>query len=164
MKEHILKQGEKLSELSAIYGIPVCMIVRANCFTSPEQIFAGLKVMVPPRDYCTGAKVEVERRDTYVAGQGETIFDISNKCGVTMREILKENNIGANDIFEGKELIIPKVAADLFMYNTKMGESYDSIANKFGIDKDELVSQNGNNLYPGMQIYMPNAKSGISSE
>ncbi len=150
MKKHILKQGEKLSELSAIYSIPVCMIVRANSFSSPEEIFPGIAVLVPERDYCRVADSMI----IHTVLHGETMFDISNKYGVTMREILRENDIGVHEIFAGIKLKIPSSPKNMNMYNSKMGESYASIAKKFNLQESDLRLINGENMYPGMQIYI----------
>ena len=49
MQTYILKPRDTLASLSARFGVPVCMIVRAN---GGIKLSAGAKIKIPPDNFC----------------------------------------------------------------------------------------------------------------
>lgn len=77
------------------------------------------------------------------------------KAGQNAEQISKTLEIPVqNKIFSGKIIIIPKIK--LIAYKVKVGESYQSISNKFGVDSLYLSEINDDVLlYPTKIIYVP---------
>ncbi len=135
--------------LSARYGIPVCMIVRANRKAFLSGIRSGLAVKIPPRDYCSA------RLRSHVVASGETVFSISQKYGVTMQAILKSNGIGhPSALREGISLSIPPCSR---IYTVGATDTLNDVARKTGVPAGELSKANGDikSVYRGMQLIIP---------
>lgn len=45
---------------------------------------------------------------TYLVERGDTLYGISQKYGITVRQLRKANHLNSNKIFAGQELIIPR--------------------------------------------------------
>lgn len=90
----------------------------------------------------------------YSVGQGETLWGISQKFGLTVKELRDLNNLDANAALKpGQEL---KVKKELFkIYKVEPGDTLYGIARKFGMTVDELKTLNnksGNSLSLGEEL------------
>ena len=45
--EHVVEEGQTLSEIAAVYSVTTRAIVEANSLTNPDQIRAGQKLFIP---------------------------------------------------------------------------------------------------------------------
>jgi len=78
---------------------------------------------------------------------GESLEKIAKNYGVSVQELLKANkNINPNKLKVGENLCIPQKTSaktqDYAVYKVKKGDTLQSIAEKFGIDAQELKSFN----------------------
>jgi murein DD-endopeptidase MepM/ murein hydrolase activator NlpD len=75
---------------------------------------------------------------------GESLEKIAKNYGVSVQELLKANkNIKTNKLKVGESLCIPqKTSQDYAIYKVKKGDTLQSIAEKFGVDAQELKSFN----------------------
>ena len=73
MKMHVLARTETLEMLSARYGVPVCMIIRANHLGAEDRLFAGRKLQIPPVDYCWKAEETSGEEEAKSGKQGTEI-------------------------------------------------------------------------------------------
>ena len=97
---HSVVHGQSLSAISKIYDIPVSDIKSANGLTD-DYIREGEKLLVPVPDpgsqgnpsVQTEAKVSGSGREqiVYVPAEGETLYGLSQKFQVSIREILEAN-------------------------------------------------------------------------
>ena len=140
---HILRRGETLEQLSVRYGIPVCMIVRAN-----PQIRIGAKLMIPPRNFCHAAR-------RYTIRKGDTLFRIAETHNTTMFALLQKNPaIDPQNLREGDELLLPPPAR---IYTCRAVDTIRSVSEHFGISEEKLRKANNlsDGLYHGMQLILP---------
>jgi murein DD-endopeptidase MepM/ murein hydrolase activator NlpD len=96
---------------------------------------------------------------------GESLEKIAKNYGVSVQELLKANkNIKANKLKVGESLCIPqrKLAKtktqDYAIYKVKKGDTLQSIAEKFGVDVQELKSFNNlksEKVKEGQEIKIP---------
>jgi hypothetical protein len=49
---HRLRRSERPEMLSAYYGVPVCMIMRANSIKNPDDLASLRELKIPKRSYC----------------------------------------------------------------------------------------------------------------
>lgn len=77
----------------------------------------------------------------YIVKKGDSLWSISNKYGITVDELKKENNLKSNIIKVGQVLKIPKVSSENF-YIVKKGDSLWSISKKFNTTVDQIKSLN----------------------
>jgi murein DD-endopeptidase MepM/ murein hydrolase activator NlpD len=94
---------------------------------------------------------------------GETLEKIARDYGVSVQELIKANkNIDPNRLKVGENLCIPQKtpakAQDYAIYKVKKGDTLYSIAEKFGVDVQELKSFNNlksEKIIEGQEIKIP---------
>ena len=147
VKYHILKKGESMEQLSALYKVPVCMIMSANTVTFENGIVPGLKVRIPERDFCLPTRTHTVKKE-------DTIFSLSARFGVSMHSILEANALShPSQLKEGMLLKIPK---RVNLYTAGATDTFESIAKKLNIPSQKLKELNDiNTVYHGMQIKLP---------
>lgn len=105
---------------------------------------------------------------TYIVQLGDTLATISRKFGVSADRILDANNLRTRPdlIFVGEKLIIPADITTIpsyvnpFFYTVQTGDTVQTLANKFYIDKFSLrlvnnLPANTNLLTAGATILVP---------
>lgn len=93
---HVVKQGETLKTIAALYGTTPELIAAANGITNINVIYAGqvLKIPQAPRYYTVQA--------------GDTLANIATRYGVTLQALVTANNItNINLVKTGQRLLIP---------------------------------------------------------
>ena len=153
---HRLQRGETLEALSARYGVPVCMIMRAN---TGARISWG-QVLTIPRQ-CGGSHIEKQvqtpaapryRYAEYVVQPDDTLYSISRQTGLTMRILQKANALsGTAELQPLARLRIPAITGT--RYYVREGESFKDIAASHGITEAALREKNfvedGETIGPG---------------
>ena len=148
MKTHVLRKTDTLAQLSAAYGVPVCMIVRANpgfCGLRP-----GRTLRIPEPDYCAACT------HTYVLTPEDTVFSLSAKFSVPMDSILRANGLHRPDELYGRQSIqIPQRQCRL--YTAGATDTITTVCEKFGISEQELRECNHifGGIFNGLQLWIP---------
>ena len=148
MQTYILKPKDTLSLLSARFGIPVCMIVRAN---DSVRFRAGLEIKIPPVDFCVAGAYKTIQ-------QGETLLDIAREHGVTPLAIVRKNGLSLGSaIKEGMLIAIPDVPKGAKVYTCKATDTINALAVSKGVSVQLLKDLNPgvSEVYAGAQIYLP---------
>ncbi len=94
---------------------------------------------------------------------GESIFVISQKYGISMDQLRKDNNIKGDTIYPGQKLAIG--AGQAATYQVKKGDSLYKISKMFGVSSSSLKVQNGlksNTIYPGQVLRIPGNTASVS--
>jgi murein DD-endopeptidase MepM/ murein hydrolase activator NlpD len=94
---------------------------------------------------------------------GESLEKIARNYGVSVQEVLKANkNINPNKLKVGENLCIPQKTPakvqDYAIYKVKKGDTLQSIAEKFGVDVQELKSFNNlksEKIIEGQELKIP---------
>jgi LysM repeat protein len=85
--------------------------------------------------------------------KGETLSYISQKYGIPVGVIMRDNGI-SGDLYEGQRLVI--AARKGIIYTVKPEDTAESIAAKFKVDTDKLLKENNTEIiYPYMNINIP---------
>lgn len=109
---HVVQQGETLFMIGERYGIPWLDIARANEIGSPYWIVAGQRLTIPQEGAVqpvapTVPTVPVTER-THVVQQGENLFRIGLKYGMSWEAIAQANGItDPTQVYVGQKLVIP---------------------------------------------------------
>ena len=100
--------------------------------------------------------------EKYIVKRGDTLYGISNQFGVSVTELAKINNVNANTLQIGQELIIPINSGtnpnNMFMYTVKKGDSLYSIAKKYNTTVKAIMDLNyltNTNLSIGQILRIP---------
>jgi hypothetical protein len=155
---HRLGRTDSLEMLSAMYRVPVCMIMRANELDAASQLTGCCKLRIPRKCFCNRFSSDMDAGfGNHTIQPGDTLYGIARSCGLTMRILLKANGLeDPEDIHPGDTLRIPRVQGEV--YCVREGESLEDIAHRNGtmpelirrhnmLGKDEI-------LQPGMCLLL----------
>ncbi|GAB4565282.1 MAG: hypothetical protein Kow0047_15720 [Anaerolineae bacterium] len=106
----------------------------------------------------------------YTVQEGETLFSLARRIGVTVDELKRLNNLESDAIQVGQVLQIPATAAGQVPTVTpaaagpvehvvQRGEYLKLIAEKYGVSPEEIIRANNlrnpNVIYPGQKLIIP---------
>lgn len=97
----------------------------------------------------------------YIVEPGETLESIASDLKVSLDTLYDINGFGPNRILQvGDQIIVPAVNTNYTSYIVKKGDNPYSIAKRFNISTDELLTINGlekdDYIYPNQELLIPN--------
>ncbi len=171
-----IKHGQTLSHVARKFGTTVSSIMKINNIRSARRVRAGIELIIPIRGGVSVASLKksyrpkIDRSDLIIVPKGETVsyrvrkndtlWDIAQRSGVHITDIIKLNNIKNSIIKPGQKLFLykepekvyakakaaaPKAAKaeDNGNYHTvKSGDSLWSISKKYDVSIKELRKMN----------------------
>lgn len=157
---HKVRRTDRLEMLSAYYRVPVCMIMRANALSSPQDFLLCKEINIPKKCYCNRCGDELPasaQYEAYVMKDEDTLYGIARRYGLTMNIILRTNDIkDPLDIHPGSSIRIPLLSGEL--YCARPGETIQTIAKAYGISEQSIREKNrlgsGEEAFPGMQLLL----------
>ena len=96
----------------------------------------------------------------YVVQNGDSLWKIANKYGITVNELKSLNGLTSNNLTVGQILEVPSSSNTSETYTVKAGDSLWKIANQFGLTVAELKNLNGlnsDNLSVGQVLKVSNS-------
>ena len=158
---YTIKSGDTLFSLANRYGVTVEAIIAANPNINPDALQIGQQICIPPRTGpapCPGGTL-------YTIKAGDTYFSLANRFGVTVEALTAANpGVDPNALVVGQQICIPPRTVPVpcpggTLYTIKAGDTYFSLANRFGVTVQALVAANPgvdpNALVVGQQICIP---------
>ena len=99
----------------------------------------------------------------YIVEPGETVQSIADNLKISPEILYEINGFNLNHILEvGDQIIVPDTNMNYRYYIVKQGDNPYSIAEKFNIMVDELLTINGleknDYIYPNQELLIPNSK------
>ena len=88
---HIVKKGETLTSISNRYGIAISEIQTQNNEILAKGLQAGLKLQITKRTKITEEVNTDDNNQEHKVLQGETLFSISKKYGISVDAIKQQN-------------------------------------------------------------------------
>ncbi|MER2000065.1 MAG: LysM peptidoglycan-binding domain-containing protein, partial [Lysinibacillus sp.] len=105
--EHTVQKGDTLWNLSERYNTPVNIIMAENNLSS-TVIFPGDNISINENSLKKGDK------STYVVRQGDTLANIAEAYGVSVKQLVSWNKLASEDIiFAGDTLALNKESIDM---------------------------------------------------
>jgi LysM repeat protein len=178
---HIVKEKETLYGISRAYNVSQKVIAAEN-----PDIFAGLKVgmvlKIPSEPVLdeSAETSETEEYFTHAIQPGETLYFLSRKYGIDVREIEKANpDVSITDLKVDQVLKIPKrkepssaqnnFSAESFIYHyVKAGETLYSLSIYYDVSIEEIKEINPElrwgELQYGEYIKIPRPAEGLAEE
>lgn len=132
-----------------------------------QSISAKVLTAIAPADTAVVAKPQVVTtnrksvRDiqVYTSVLGDTVASVAAKFGVTSNSIRWSNDLTAENIPSGRNLLIPPV--DGIVYTVKSGDTADSLAEKYRANKAQLIEFNDaevSGLQENQRIVIPDGQ------
>lgn len=153
---YTVKSGDTLWKLSKTFGITVEKLMKDNKLTNATLI-QGQKIVIKKTDKKTEDQTK-ENKITYKVLPGDSIWKISNKYGVSIEKILKDNHLTSDSLVPGQKLIIytdkkkpgtkpsnknnkPNMALST-IYIVKQGDTLWGLAKKFNLSVEKIKKDN----------------------
>ena len=165
MSHYAIKPGETLGEIARRFNTTVSAIARANGIQNPENVPAGMNLVISGwdgLDSFESASVD----STYKVRSGDSLYTIARKLGTTPDALMALNGIrNPNNLRVGQVLKVPGAAPSPEpagkTYEVQRGDSLYTIARKLGTTPDALMELNGirdpNGLQVGQLLKVPGA-------
>jgi LysM repeat protein len=155
---YTVEAGDTLWSIARAFNVTTEQIINANNLTS-DLIVPGQQLVIPESEI----KEPLMEGVTHTVQQGETLYSIALRYGVTVDKIKEINNLTNNLIFPAQQLIIPLPlvtgpVAETTTYVIQPGDTLWSIAKKYNTTVDELKALNNlsNNLVVvGNELIVP---------
>ena len=104
---YTVKRGNTLSQIAREYNVSVEHIVELNDIEDPDLIYPGEKLRITESDVTELYPVDNSIDVYYVVKDGDTLYGIARKFGITLNEILEYNDIqNPNLIYPGQTIKI----------------------------------------------------------
>jgi LysM repeat protein len=105
---YIVSQGDTLGSIAKRFGVSVAELQELNEIADPDQIFVGQELQIPTSAAESPATPTSSEEKTYVVQQGDTLFKIALRFGITLEALESANNItDTNKVYPGQVLKIP---------------------------------------------------------
>jgi LysM repeat protein len=105
---YIVSQGDTLGSIAKRFGVSVAELQELNDIADPDQIFVGQELRIPNSAAESPATPTSSEEKTYVVQQGDTLFKIALRFGITLEALESANNItDTNKVYPGQVLKIP---------------------------------------------------------
>lgn len=160
---HRVEQKETLFSISRKYGVALIVVVESNPSTG-SGLEVGTLIKVP---YTPNKTVKTKEGIVHKVGPKETLYSISKQYGVTVDDIKSWNNLTANGLNMGQELLIKEKVSDKIpdkkevnTHTVAASETMYAIARKYGITLKQIRDWNqltSDELKPGQVISISSA-------
>ena len=178
-REHIVKNGETLSDIAMAHGnITAQDILRANGLQDANRLAENQLLLIPNdpgkiedtldevrtrqmRVAATKEKVEPLKVKSYVVAQGDSLWSISNAQNIELDTLIGSNTFKTSArLRPGATLRIPN--QDGIFYVMKKDETIEAVSKRYGVSMNKVRQVNVGidvaALKTGMEIFLPGAK------
>ena len=154
---HTVQSGDNLWNLSKKYEVKLDDLKRVNAKLNSDILSINEVLLIPLEGISENTMVSYI---THVVVNGDTILNISQKYGVSDKDIMSDNNIAAGKGLNlGDELKITKIKRQslnskgrIILYSVKQGDTLYKISEMFNmkiVDIEELNDIENKPLMPG---------------
>ncbi|MGI6686522.1 MAG: LysM peptidoglycan-binding domain-containing protein [Bacillota bacterium] len=160
---YTIRAGDTLFALANRFNTTVNAIVEANPNIDPNRLQVGQQICipVPPTPECPGGTI-------YTIRAGDTLFALANRFNTTVNAILRANpGLDPNRLEVGQRICIPVPPAPECpgrTYTIRAGDTFFSIARRFGFTVQQLLDANPDvdpdQLQVGQVICLPPSPNG----
>lgn len=166
--KYTVKKGDTLWGISNQYGVNVSDLASLNGVTA-DTLKVDMVLTIP-----SNSGNNPDNMFMYTVKKGDSLWAISKVYGTSVEEIKRINNLTNNNLYIGQVLRIPEmytkeedmVVPSYINYKVVSGDTLYSIAKKYGISVDTIVSDNAlkNNILSVGQNLKIRSNSGLVEE
>ena len=137
---YVVGKGDTLYGIARKYNVTVDDIKKLNNLSS-NVLSVGqiLKIPVQNNDE------NISSSETYIVKKGDTLYSIAKKYNLTVDKLKQLNNLSNNLVSIGQVLVVSEENPSNLNYDeykVSKGDTLYSIARKYGISTNELISYN----------------------
>ena len=150
---YTVKKGDSLYSIAKVYGTSVNKIKELNYLKS-DLLSVG-QVLRIPENYINEADLYLPSFISYTVKKGDTLYGIANKYGLNVSTVVQDNGLKNYNLSLGQILKIRQnnvVIEECFgnnnssiKYTVVKGDTLYSIAKKYNISVNDLISKNNLN-------------------
>ncbi len=147
---YTVKIGDSLWSIARKYDISVSELQNLNHLTS-TTLQVGQVLKIPQNN----SSNEDSTFNTYIVQSGDSLWNIANRFGTTVDELIRLNGLNSNILNIGQVLKLPSNINSNQTYIVKAGDSLWNIAQRFGTTVNALKKKNNlvnNNLMIGQVL------------
>lgn len=143
---YVVKKGDTLYSIANQYGTTVNDIKKYNNLTSDSlsigqiiEIPSGTSIVTPSEDDI------INEENLYIVQNGDTLWSISRKFGVSVNDIKNQNNLTSDILSVGMNLIIPTGTTsnnNIIVYTVKRGDSLWALAREYNTTINDIKQLN----------------------
>uniref|UniRef100_A0A7V3YLE9 LysM peptidoglycan-binding domain-containing protein n=1 Tax=Candidatus Caldatribacterium californiense TaxID=1454726 RepID=A0A7V3YLE9_9BACT len=107
---HIVRQGDSLWRISRQYGVDMKSLMKANGLTETSILQVGMRLVIPKETGRTAvaSSSSATSWETYTVKKGDTLWSISRRFGVPLKELLQANGLRETSVLQiGQALRVP---------------------------------------------------------
>jgi murein DD-endopeptidase MepM/ murein hydrolase activator NlpD len=95
--EYTVKKGDSLAQVAGLFGVKSAHLAAANDLTEEKNLKVGQKLRIPLSS----------SRLVYTVKAGDSLSKIAGRFGVTIQDLITENNLKTYSLTEDQKLTIP---------------------------------------------------------
>ncbi|NLI78431.1 MAG: LysM peptidoglycan-binding domain-containing protein [Candidatus Riflebacteria bacterium] len=95
--DYTVKKGDSLAQIGGLFGVKTAHLATANNLKEDRSLKAGQKIRIPLSS----------NRMVYSVKAGESLSKIASRFGITIQDLINENNLRTYSLQEDQQLTIP---------------------------------------------------------
>lgn len=103
---HVVKRGDSLSKISARYNVTINALKRFNGLQK-NTVYLGQKIKIPGGSSAVSKPREKPKPAHHTVKRGDTLSEIAERYGVSMKRLMRANNMRSRTVRLGQKLKIP---------------------------------------------------------
>lgn len=143
---YIVKKGDSLWSIANQYGTTVNNLKNYNNLLSDSLSIGQLLEIPSSTTIVTPSEDDIiNEQNMYTIQNGDTLWSISRKFGVSVDDIRKLNNLTSDILSVGKTLLIPTgdiASNNIIIYTVKRGDSLWALAREYNTTIDDIKQLN----------------------
>lgn len=143
---YIVKKGDSLWSIANQYGTTVNDLKKNNNLTS-DALSIGQVIEIPSSTSIVTPSEDdiINENNMYLVQNGDTLWSISRKFGVSVDDIKRLNNLTSDILSIGMNLLIPTGTTannNIIVYTVKRGDSLWALARAYNTTIDDIKRLN----------------------
>lgn len=143
---YIVKKGDSLWSIANEYGTTVNDLKKYNNLTT-DSLSIGQLIKIPSATTIVTPSEDdiINEENLYIVQNGDTLYSISRKFGVSVQDIRNANNLTSDILRLGMSLIIPTGNVsdnNIIVYTVKRGDSLWALARQYNTTVNDIKQLN----------------------